>query len=153
MVGRGVCGFADEDAFAEAGSEPTQDLDAAKARCVGVPPACQQPQAVALWLKPCVCEWPRPPSSTHPPRPPIWRPTITMFSLACAHVRCRYTIALLAASRLFRLGAIDADQKSHLKDMILQDHVVVQAAIEAFESDGDREELLDTLQRLSARGH
>jgi hypothetical protein len=67
--------------------------------------------------------------------------------------KARYTIALLAASRLFRSGAITTEQRARLKTMIFQDHVVVHAALEAFEADQDQEELLDTLERLSRRAH
>jgi hypothetical protein len=43
------------------------------------------------------------------------------------------------------------DSQGRLKDMILSAHPLVFAALEAFDSDGDTAELLDSLMRIALR--
>jgi hypothetical protein len=55
---------------------------------------------------------------------------------------------LLLVSMLFKAQRITAQEKSALKDLIIQDHEALVCALEAFETEKDFDELEDTLHRI-----
>ena len=55
---------------------------------------------------------------------------------------------LLLVSMLFKAQRITAQEKSALKDLIIQDHDSLVCALEAFETEKDFDELEDTLHRI-----
>ena len=62
--------------------------------------------------------------------------------------RIRMSIALKAASRLYKTNALDQTSRALLKDLVLAGDARVMAAVRVFELDHDLEELLDTLMRV-----
>lgn len=77
--------------------------------------------------------------------------TRTPGSAANSTLRHRFAVALQAAARLATLGAIDAATRGRLKELILSQDEDVMAAVETFDYDGDADQLLDTMLRISAR--
>jgi hypothetical protein len=55
---------------------------------------------------------------------------------------------LLLVSMLFKAQRITAQEKSALKDLVIQDHESLVCALEAFETEKDFDELEDTLHRI-----
>lgn len=63
--------------------------------------------------------------------------------------RTRFAIALKAAAQLRRTKYLDRRGHAALKELVLDSDMRVLAALEVFESDGDYEEMLDTLYRIA----